>query len=253
MLQTVTVQRAATYQLSFRAANRPVNYTPDNVEVLVDGVSKASWTNSVFANGAVFNAYATNFFLTAGTHELRFQGTSPGGDTTTTLDDIQLIGYGASAPGTLPTNTVMDVAAGATLDLNGTEQPLSGLSGSGLVTNGTLSVNGVIAPGGTNAVGTLTLATATSLSGTLLVDVSQNGSSDLLQVGGSLDLSRLTLQIQDVSQFKPSATYVIASCTPGSLTGRFASNNLGTKRSVSYNNASGKVLLVCRGLLITIF
>jgi len=253
MSQTVTVQRAATYLLSFRAANRPINYTPDNVEVLVDGVSKASWTNSLFATGAVFNSYATNFFLAAGTHELRFQGTSPGGDTTTALDDIQLVGYGASAPGTLPTNMVMDVAAGATLDLNGTDQPLSGLSGSGLVTNGTLSVHGVIAPGGTNAVGTLTLATATSLSGTLLVDVSPSGASDLLQVGGGLDLSGLTLQIQDVSQFKPAASYVIATCAPGSLTGRFAATNLGTKRTVSYNNVSGQVLLVCRGLLITIF
>ena len=250
--QTVTVQRAATYQLSFRAANRP-NYTPDNVEVLVDGVSKASWTNSVFANSGAFNFYATNFFLTAGPHELKFQGTSPGGDTTTTLDDIQIVGYGASAPGTLPADTSVDIAAGSTLDLNGTSETLTGIRGSGLVTNGTLNIHGVIAPGGTNAVGTLTLATAATLSGTLLMDVAQDGSSDLLRVGGSLDLSGLTLQIQDLSQFKPSTSYVIATCAPGSLTGRFASTNLGAKRAVSYNNTSGQVTLVCGGLLITLF
>ena len=250
--QTVTVQRAGSYLLSFSAANRPT-YTADNVELLVDGVSVAAWPNSVFASNGVFMNVATNFYLTAGAHELKFQGTSPGGDTTTAIDDIRLVGYGASAPGNLPTNTVMEVTAGATLDLNGTDQPFSGLSGSGLVTNGTLSVNGIIAPGGTNAVGTLTLATATTLSGTLLIDVAQDGSSDLLRVGGSLDLSGLTLQIQDLNQFKPSATYVIATCAPGGLTGRFASTNLGTKRRVSYSNASGKVSLVCGGVLITIF
>lgn len=250
--QTVTVQRAATYQLSFSAANRPT-YIADNIEVLVDGASVATWPNSVFASNGVFMNVATNFYLTAGAHELRFQGTSPGGDTTTAIDDIRLVGYGASAPGTLSTNMAMEIAAGATLDLNGTDQPLAGLSGSGLVTNGTLSVSGIIAPGGTNTVGSLTLATATALNGTLLIDVAQNGTSDLLRVGGSLDLSGLTLQIQDVNQFKPSASYVIATCAPGSLTGRFAATNLGTKRNVSYNTASGQVLLICRGLLITIY
>lgn len=250
-LQTVTVQRAATYQLSFSAANRPT-YNAANVELLVDGASVASWGSAAFNNGAVFKGYATNFYLSAGTHELKFQGTSSGGDTTTLLDDLRLVGYGASAPGTLSTNMVVDLAAGATLDLNGTDQPLLGLSGSGLVTNGTLSVRGVIAPGGTNAIGTLTLATTTSLSGTLLVDVAQSGSCDLLRVAGGLDLAGLTLQIQDVGQLRGNAPYVIATCAPGSLTGRFASTNLGTRRTVSYNTASGQVSLVFSGTLITV-
>ena len=252
-LQTVTVQRAGTYQLSFSAANRPT-YPAAHVEVLIDGVNVASWNSSAFANGGVFQNYATtNFALTAGAHEMKFKGTSStGGDTTTAIDDIRLAGYGASAPGTLPAETVVDIAASATLDLNGTAQTLSGISGSGLVTNGTLAVQGVIAPGGTNAIGTLTLAATTSLSGTLLVDTALNGASDLLQVRGNLNLSALTLQVQDVNQLGGRDPYLIATCAPGGLTGRFAATNLGNKRAVSYDNVSGRVMLIISGTLISL-
>jgi autotransporter-associated beta strand protein len=249
--QTVLVQRAGTYQLSFSAANRP-SHSPDNVEVFIDGASRASWTNALFANGGVFKSYATNFSLSAGPHELKFQGTSPGGDTTTTIDDIRLVGFGTSAPGTLPANMAVEIAAGATLDLSGSDQPLSGISGSGLVTNGTLAIQGIIAPGGTNTIGTLTLATATTLSGTLLVDVDVNGSSDLLQVQGSLNLSGLNLQIQDLNQIRSSSPYLIATCSPGGLTGRFASTNLGTKRVVGYDYVNGRVMLIYGGTLILV-
>jgi len=123
------------------------------------------------------------------------------------------------------------------------------LSGNGLVTNGTLAVSGVIAPGGTNVVGTLTLATSAALSGTLLIDVSSVGTGDLLQVQGNLDITGLTLQIQDVNQFKSGSQDVIATFAPGGLTGHFASTNLGTIRMVAYNNASGEIRLVGSGLL----
>ncbi|HNX35744.1 MAG TPA: autotransporter-associated beta strand repeat-containing protein [Kiritimatiellia bacterium] len=249
--QTVTVQRAGTYQLAFAAANRP-GYPAANVEVLVDGSSTASWSSAAFANGGAFKSYTTNFALTAGTHELRFQGTSAGGDTTTTIDDIRLVGAGPSAPGNLPTNILMEIAADAVLDLGGTRQPLAGLSGCGTVSNGTLAVQGVIAPGGTNAVGTLTLAAAATLSGTLLVDAALDGSCDRLQVSGALDVSGLTLEIQNPAVLKPGATYVIATCTPGSLSGQFLSTNLSGQRTVGYNNAAGQVLLTCGGTLISI-
>ena len=145
------------------------------------------------------------------------------------------------------------VAAGAVLDLDGTTQTLSGLSGSGLVTNGTLDVSGDIAPGGTNAVGTLTLAAVAPQSGTLLIDAAPDGTSDLLAAQGALDLTGLALRIQDVSQLKAGQRYVIASCAPGGLTGPFASTNLeGGGWTVSFNNAVGQVLLISRGFLILI-
>lgn len=144
------------------------------------------------------------------------------------------------------------MASGATLDLNGNTQSLAGLSGSGTVSNGTLAVTGVIAPGGINAIGTLTLAASLRLSGTLLIDAESGGTCDLLQVQGDLNLSGSVLEIQDASKLKGSSPYVIATCAPGGLSGRFASTNLDSKRSVSYDTAKGNVLLVGRGTLILI-
>jgi len=174
------------------------------------------------------------------------------------LADNSLLGPDALPAGAggdgLPSGTQVSLAANATLDLNGNSQTVTGLSGSGLVTNGTLTVNnGTIAPGGTNVIGTLTLAATTELSGTLLVDVALDGTSDLLKVQGSLNLTGLALQIQDVSKLKPNRQYVIATCAPGGLTGRFVSTNLdGSRWLVSYNNTTGEVRLISRGLLIMI-
>ena len=152
----------------------------------------------------------------------------------------------------LPTGTVATVASGATFDLNGNSQTLAGLSGSGIVTNGTLAVSGMIAPGGTNVIGTLTLAANVSLTGTLLIDTALDGTCDLLQIQGALDLSGLTLQIQDTDLLAAGRPYVIATCVPGGLSGKFTATNLGEKRSVFYDNANGKVMLIGRGLLLSI-
>ena len=148
----------------------------------------------------------------------------------------------------------VSVAAGAVVDLNGSTQTLSGLSGSGLVTNGTLAVSGTVMPGGTNVIGTLTLAASTSLNGgRLLVDAETDGTCDLLKVQGSLDLSGATLQIQDVSKLSAGKRYVLATCTPGGLTGTFVGDFEGSRKwMLSYNNTVGNVLLTSRGLLISI-
>jgi len=145
------------------------------------------------------------------------------------------------------------LAAGTVLDLDGTSQALTDLSGAGVVSNGTFSILGVIAPGGTNVVGTLTLAAAAPLSGTLLTDVRLDGTSDMLEVQGSLDLTGVTLQIDDLDQLKVGTRYVIATCTPGGLTGPFAASNLeGSSWAISYNNDTGEVGLIARGLIIMI-
>jgi len=160
-------------------------------------------------------------------------------------------GTTASAGNQLATSAVLTVAAGARVDLNGHAQTLGGLSGSGVVSNGTLAVTGTTAPGGANVLGTLTLATATTLSGTLLIDLKTDGSSDLLQVQGSLNLVNLDLQIQDMGQLNIGKEYVIARFTPGGLTGRFQSNNLDGLKVIYYNNAAGELRLVGRGTMIS--
>jgi autotransporter-associated beta strand protein len=145
------------------------------------------------------------------------------------------------------------VASGAALDLGGSSQTIAGLSGGGMVSNGTLTVTGTVAPGGTNVIGTLTLAASTALTGTLLMDVAADGSSDLLNVQGALDLTALTLRIQDAGLLKTRTQYLIATCTPGGLKGPFEATDLdGNRWSVSYNNAKGEVRLVSRGLLVLV-
>ena len=109
--------------------------------------------------------------------------------------------FSAESAPTLSAGAV-SLAAGTMLDLSGTSQTLSGLSGCGLVTNGTLTVNGTVMPGGTNAIGTLTLAVSNTLSGSLWVDAATDGTCDRLQVQDSLNLNGLSLQIQDTSRLK---------------------------------------------------
>ena len=130
----------------------------------------------------------------------------------------------APQPGSLLATTPVQIAGGAVLDLDGNMQSsIAGLSGSGLVTNGTLlAVNGMIAPGGTNAIGTLTVALSATLSGTLQADVATDGGSDLLAVQGDLDISGLSLVIANPGQLNTKQTYTLITCT-GARTGTFAS------------------------------
>ncbi len=220
-----TVAAPATF---IPIANSAVNYEGNTA------IARASLT----ASSGVLAANVSAVRFTFGAQENGYVG----------YRELEVIG----SRSVLPAGTMATVAPGAVLDLKGTHQDLAGLSGSGLVTNGTLAISGVIAPGGTNVIGTLTLAATTSLSGTLLMDVALGGSSDLLKVQGNLDLSGLALVIQDVDQMGGGSPYVIATCAPGGLTGRFTSANLGAKRTVFYNNAAGEVQLIGRGLMVII-
>lgn len=238
-----TVANASWYTISFLAGKRP-GYLASQLFVEVDGVTQFQFAPGVFTDaGGTFSGTA---FLSKGPHELRFRGYATG-DTATWIDRIAITAIG----GNLPTGTVTTVAAGAALDLNGNVQALGGLSGSGMVSNGTLTVNGIIAPGGTNVIGTLTLATTTTVSGTLLIDVAPDGSCDVLNVQSNLNVSNLNLQIQNLGLLGSGKQYAIARCTPGGLTGRFLSTNLGPLRAVRYNTAAGEVQLIAIGTMIS--
>jgi autotransporter-associated beta strand protein len=152
----------------------------------------------------------------------------------------------------LPTNSAVTVAATAVLDLGGTGQKLGGLSGSGTVSNGTLAVNGTIAPGGTGSIGTLTLATSSAtLGGTLRVDVGESGACDVLAVKGNLDLTGMALTVENPSLLNTRQQYTIVTCT-GTLTGRFGSKNLPSGWVVTYQANGDIKLLYLGGTLIKI-
>jgi hypothetical protein len=154
----------------------------------------------------------------------------------------------------MPTGTVVTVTSGAVLDLGGQPQALAGVRGGGTVTNGALTVSGTVAPGDAHVIGTLTLATDTTLSGTVLIDTSVGGSNDLLRVQGPLNLNAASLQIQDLGQLKHNTSYVVATCTPGGLSGSFLTSNLEAKLwHVVYDNVKGEVRLeFVRGILISV-
>jgi hypothetical protein len=119
----------------------------------------------------------------------------------------------------LPARSAVRVAAGAALDLGGIGQTIRAVSGSGSVSNGTLTVTETLAPGNTNVIGMLTLPGSPLVNGaTLLVDVSPAGASDRLIVAGDLSLSDLSLQIVNPGLLSAWRRYTLLTCS-GALTG----------------------------------
>jgi len=148
----------------------------------------------------------------------------------------------------------VELGAAAVLDLgtNTYSQTLANLSGSGIVSNGLLAVTGAITPGGTNAIGTLTVANSAGLSGTLRMDVATDGSSDLLAVAGSLDLSGLSLEIANPGQLNIWQVYTLATVS-GMRTGAFASVTVPDPRwHVRYRPDGAVLLIYANGTLIKV-
>jgi autotransporter-associated beta strand protein len=105
--------------------------------------------------------------------------------------------------------TTFDVAAGATLDLSGAREGIT-ITGTGTLTNGTLSAGVVLSPAGDAAVGTLALGAVTLSSGSVYRLTTSGSSSDRLLVDG--DLSALTI-VPATNDEVPSGTYIIATGT----------------------------------------
>ncbi len=123
------------------------------------------------------------------------------------------------------TNTFVSVAAGAALDLGGFSQKLGGVGGNGVVSNGVLSVKSLVSPG-VDGIGSLTLDVGgVATGGMLFVDVTTNGTCDVLHVMGDLDLTGMTLAVADAAQLNTRQGYTIATYT-GSLAGAFDASNL---------------------------
>lgn len=150
----------------------------------------------------------------------------------------------------------IELGATAVLDLgtNSYSQTLASLSGSGIVSNGLLAVTGFIDPGGTNAIGTLTLANCAGLSGTLRIDVVHDGEAlcDRLAVVGNLDISALNLTIANPGQLNPNKIYTVLTVS-GTRTGQFASVSLPDPRwRVIYRSDGSVVLIYANGTLIKV-
>ncbi len=205
--------------------------------------NKMWWMTSTFGFGVNFTGQtatnAPNFFS-------NFVALADPGDGSL----LSCTAVSSAATNLIAAATSMILGEGALLDLDGYVQTLKDLSGSGTVSNGTLSITGTIAPGGTNVVGELTIASNTTLnSGTLLVDVAANN-ADKLIVQGSVNLSNLSLEIANPAALDRTKVYTILTCT-GTRTGAFNSTNLPDSRwHVSYRADGSVQLLYASGTLI---
>ena len=132
----------------------------------------------------------------------------------------------------------VSIASGAVLDLNGAPQRLASVSGSGTVSNGTLTVTDPLSPAGT-AIGTINVSNM-ALNGTLLVNVTTNGACDQLAYSGSLTLTGLRLQIADLGLLNRQKSYTLATGS-GTVTGPFATTNLPANWHVRVDPATGTV------------
>ena len=226
------------------------------------GIANTNWYSGIFftvcEGGAVIdsNGFGIDSKLPLYSGAATDGGLRKRGEGTFTLSNTNLYnGVTVVEGGTLtfglnnalpPTNTVM-ASSNALFNVNGKTQTLAGLGGGGTVTNlAALTVTDTLAPGDAGAFGTLTLAAApASIAGcTLAVNVSTNGACDRLHLQGDLDLSTLSLSVEDAAQLDRFKRYTVASCS-GTLTTPFGSvAALPPRWTVKYDTVNKTAYLV---------
>jgi autotransporter-associated beta strand protein len=153
---------------------------------------------------------------------------------------------GSGVTNLLPIATSVILANNSTLDLGGTGQTVAGLSGTGAVSNGLLTVTGLVQPGGANAIGTLTVPGDTVITGTLWVDAAADGACDVLAVQGPANLSAATLSVMNTSSLDVHCAYTILTCSGTPVP--FGTVSVDGSWGVTYRN--GSVKLVAMGTMI---
>ena len=143
-------------------------------------------------------------------------------------------------PGVIPATGTARVNTGAYFYLNTYAQTLARIEGSGTFgelnrTGSQLTVTSAIAPGmGAEELGTLTvsggaISFAPAENGTIAleIDVDEEGQSDCFSYPADLDLSQMTLRVNDLSKLAKDCKYTIAEVSQGmSISGSFDSTNL---------------------------
>ena len=157
------------------------------------------------------------------------------------------------------TNCTVCLNAGAYFRANTSYHTFARIEGSGAFTQNTdrnLTVWQAIAPGmGTNTLGTLTVSGGpiNIADGVALeIDVDAAGNSDCFNYSGELDLTALTLHVNDLARLNQEKKYVIASNLMDA-TGDFASSNLPNGWFTRYDAAQHKLILYFqRGTVIMV-
>ncbi len=158
----------------------------------------------------------------------------------------------------LNTNSTACVNAGCRFRMNTSYHKFARIEGSGSfvgIDDRNLTVWQAIAPGmGADALGTLTLDGCCNIEDgvALEIDVDENGNSDCLSYPAQLDLSKMTLKVNDGTKLNPNKKYVIASL-PAGVVGEFMSCELPTGWMPCYFASAHELRLKhFRGTAITI-
>ncbi|MBR2838448.1 MAG: hypothetical protein IKE55_06685 [Kiritimatiellae bacterium] len=153
----------------------------------------------------------------------------------------------------IPATTTIRVNAGASFSLNTYSQTFARIEGSGryggFLSSSVLSVTSAIAPGmSADSPGTLTIADGGTINiadGVALeIDVDDDGNSDCFSCPARLDLSKMSLHVNDLSKLNAEKKYTIASLPQG-CSGAFASTNLVGDWAVRYYESTHELKMVC--------
>ena len=160
--------------------------------------------------------------------------------------------YRPSSANNLNPDIAVRVNAGANFYMNTRSQTFARLEGSGMFQemsdSAVLTVTEAIAPGmGTNSLGTLTFDGAATIANdvALEIDVDENGNSDCLSYPAEIDLSQMTLQVNDITKLNRAKKYTIAALNGGIKDGAlFRSTNLPLGWEVRYYASSHELKLI---------
>jgi autotransporter-associated beta strand protein len=163
--------------------------------------------------------------------------------------------------GMLADASTVKLAADAVLDLGTMAQTLAGVSGSGTISNSTLTVTGYMSPAETNVIGTLTAKANITLSGKLLVDVATNTTSDcdclVVEPGAdrrTLTLTSSTLEIQNPQALSTLKVYTVVTFPVGSLiTDMFTLPEYLNSTMWALRKTPTKIQLYCQGGTLLLF
>lgn len=170
--------------------------------------------------------------------------------------------YRPSSANNLNPNIAARVNAGADFSMNGQSQTFARLEGSGtfkeMSASAVLTVTKAIAPGmGADSLGTLSFSNygATIANDVALeIDVDENGNSDCLNYPAEIDLSQMTLQVNDTTKLNKEMKYTIATL-PGGIANNalFKFTNLPSDWEVRYHAASHELRVVPqRGFVLSV-
>ena len=168
----------------------------------------------------------------------------------TVMQGTVAIGMGEA----LPATTTARVNTDASFSLNTFSQTFARIEGSGrfggFSSSSVLSVTSAIAPGmSADSLGTLTIADGGTINiadnTALEIDVNELGDSDCFNCPPQLDLSKMTLQVNDTSKLNRAKKYTIAALNGGIKDGAlFRSTNLPLGWEVRYYASTHELKLI---------